>query len=88
MHAGEVPETSAVRAYPIPSPENDITGGILPAEMAGGLRIRMGNNSTLCLRGQHIEEGISVGLLEAVANAFPLLPGQSMASMHEGWLHG
>ncbi|RKT44455.1 hypothetical protein BDD21_1837 [Thiocapsa rosea] len=44
MHAGEACGTSALRAYRIASPENDITGGILPAKTAGGLRIRMGNN--------------------------------------------
>ncbi|HSO82391.1 hypothetical protein, partial [Thiocapsa sp.] len=45
MHAGEACGTSALRAYRIASPENDITGGKFPAKMAGGLRIRMGNNT-------------------------------------------
>jgi hypothetical protein len=38
--------------------------------------------------GQHIEESIGVGLLDAASNAFLLLQGRAMAGMHEGWLLG
>jgi hypothetical protein len=75
MHAGEASGTSAVRAQPIPSPDNDVTDGTTRAKQAGGLRIRMGNNTPprLCreLFGMHKEP-----YFDAIALAPAIVPRQ------------
>ncbi len=58
MHAGEASGTSALRAHPIASPENDFTGGRFPAKIAGGLRIRMGNNTYERERFSNLEQSL------------------------------
>ncbi len=77
MHAGEASGESAVRTHPIPSPENDITGGRLPAKMAGGLRIRMRNNNLrLPVDGLVDEAGILMA--EAVVILTPDMGGKQI----------